>query len=528
MKKIIKPLIVILAIFGIALYYYIYLPVINIHSQDVWVFVISIIVIATFLYKILNTLKFKEPNSIVLKSGKILIGILVLVFIVGKILSSPIVNAKKYQALINIETGDFKKDIKQISYNEIPILDKQTAINLGSRKMGGIAELVSQFEVDNLYTQINYKEKPVRVTPLRYGNLFKWFTNRKEGIPAYMRIDMATQNVDLIKLKEGIKYSFSEPLNRNVNRHLRFNYPTYIFDEISFEINDDAVPYWICPVRDYTIGLFGGPIIKKVVFLNAITGELTEYKVNEVPRWVDNVYSAKLLVNYYNYYGTLKNGFLNSVLAQKDVLRTTEGYNYIALNDDVYLYTGITSVTADKSNVGFVLMNKRTAETKYYEIAGAQETSAMASAEGQVQNLGYISTFPLLLNIVDEPTYFMALKDSAGLVKKYAMVNIEKYQIVAVGDTILECENDYKQLLSKNNIRNIPIKTNNINGNITLIKDITIDGNTNIVLKVTGGGNKFFKMPVKNNINILNYKLNDKISFEYVEENKQNIITKIK
>ncbi len=393
--------------------------------------------------------------------------------------------------------------------------------------MGSMVDMVSQFEVNNLYTQINYNAKPIRVTPLDYGNIFKWVTNRKNGIPAYMTIDMATQETELIKLDNGIKYSFSEPLNRNVNRYLRFNYPTYMFDKISFEIDDNGTPYWICPVKTYSIGLFGGPVIKKVILLNSITGELTEYNIEDVPMWVDSVYSADLLISYYNYYGMLKNGYFNSILGQKGCLKTTEGYNYIALNDDVYVYTGVTSVGGDRSNVGFVLMNQRTGESKYYTISGAQETSAMASAEGQVQHLGYKATFPLLLNISNQPTYFIALKDEAGLVKKYAMVNIEKYQIVAIGDTISECENNYIDLLSKSNIEINKNKTKqNIKGKITYIKELVIDGNSHIFIKIDNN-KKYFGIPVKNNLNILNYQLNDNIYLEYEEQENYNIITKI-
>ncbi|MDE6182405.1 MAG: CvpA family protein, partial [Eubacteriales bacterium] len=360
------------------------------------------------------------------------------------------------------------------------------AINLGSRKMGSMVDMVSQFEVNDLYTQINYNQKPTRVTPLDYGNFFKWITNRSKGIPAYMKIDMTTQEIELIKLENGgIKYSFSEPFNRNVKRHLRFNYPTYIFDKINFEIDDNGTPYWVCPVRTYSIGLFGGPVINKVVLLNAITGELTEYNVEDVPNWIDTVYSADILISYYNYYGTLKNGYFNSILGQKGCLKTTEGYNYIALDDDVWVYTGVTSVGGDKSNVGFVLMNQRTAETRYYTISGAQETSAMASAQGQVQHLKYVATFPLLLNISNQPTYFMALKDEAGLVKNYAMVNIEKYQIVAIGNSVAECEQNYIKLLEENSIKtkSEPIQTS-VSGKIISINEIIIDGNTHFFLKL--------------------------------------------
>ena len=523
-KRFFKVYIILIFAFLLFLFYYIYLPVINIHSSDLWIFIISMLFLGAGAYKII---KFKTANQKIIKAILFFAITLFIVYLIGYMLSSPIVNAKKYQSLINIQNSDFKKDIKQISYDEIPILDKETAINLGSRKMGSMVDMVSQFEVNNLYTQINYNAKPTRVTPLDYGNIFKWVTNRKNGIPAYMTIDMATQETELIKLDNGIKYSFSEPLNRNVNRYLRFNYPTYMFDKISFEIDDNGTPYWICPVKTYSIGLFGGPVIKKVILLNSITGELTEYNIEDVPMWVDSVYSADLLISYYNYYGMLKNGYFNSILGQKGCLKTTEGYNYIALNDDVYVYTGVTSVGGDRSNVGFVLMNQRTGESKYYTISGAQETSAMASAEGQVQHLGYKATFPLLLNISNQPTYFIALKDEAGLVKKYAMVNIEKYQIVAIGDTISECENNYIDLLSKSNIEINKNKTKqNIKGKITYIKELVIDGNSHIFIKIDNN-KKYFGIPVKNNLNILNYQLNDNIYLEYEEQENYNIITKI-
>ncbi len=254
--------------------------------------------------------------------------------------------------------------------------------------------MVSQFQVSDLYSQINYQGKPVRVTPLEYASPIKWLTNQKAGIPAYITIDMTTQNTELVKLNEGIKYSMSEYFNRNIYRHLRFRYPTYMFDQLSFEIDETGTPYWIRPVKKFNIGLFGGQTIGRVVLCNAVTGETVDVPVDECPTWVDRVYPAELLIQLYNYHGTLKNGFLNSVLGQKGCLKTTEGFNYIAMDDDVWVYTGITSVTGDRSNVAFVLMNQRTMETRYYPVSGAEEYSAMDSAQGQVQNLGYKANLP--------------------------------------------------------------------------------------------------------------------------------------
>ncbi|MHB8130465.1 MAG: tripartite tricarboxylate transporter TctB family protein [Mobilitalea sp.] len=525
MKKLLKYLIGVIVIAILAfLYYYVTLPAINIHSPGFWFFIIGALVIICAIVGIAVVSKSyntsQKPQLSKNKLFSIACGIAVifiLIYIGGSIISSPMINAKQYQKMLTITDRNFSEDIKEVSYKEIPILDKDSAALLGSRKMGSIMEYVSQFEVGANYTQINYKGVPFRVTPLRYGSFFKWLSNRSEGIPAYIRIDMATQVVELVKLEDGIRYSDSEHFGRNINRHLRFNYPTYIFDTINFEIDDDGIPYWICPVKEYTIGLFGGQTIGRAVIVNAITGEMKDYAIQDVPDWVDRVYSAELLISLYDYYGTLKHGYWNTVFSQRDALQTTDGYNYIALENDVWVYTGVTSVGSDQSNVGFVFMNQRTAETRFYSISGAEEYSAMGSAEGKVQHLGYNATFPLILNIGNQPTYFIALKDAAGLVKSYAMVNIEQYQIVAIGDTINECEKIYLEQMKLNDIGiEDTTKLPKTTGSIKKITDAVVDGNSHFYIILTNS-NEIFDVKVADYIQIVTYNVGDRITLLYTE-----------
>ena len=520
-----------LAVVGIillaAIYYYVALPAINIHSSDFWMFLIVLIIVIILIFvrrKRLTRYTFKESKGL-----KAIGGLLILViaaYLIGSLLSSPIVNAKKYQKLLTVKDGEFTKDIEELSFDQIPLLDRDSAAILGNRKMGSMVDMVSQFEVDELYSQINYQNQPVRVSPLRYANLIKWLTNQKEGIPAYIKIDMATQNTELVKLKEGMKYTTSDHFNRNIYRHLRFKYPTYIFNDLSFEIDDDGVPYWVCPVKKFNIGLFGGTTIGRVVLCNAVTGETTDYSIEDAPEWIDRAFSADLLVELYDYYGSLKHGYFNSILGQKDCLKTTTGYNYLAIDDDVWVYTGVTSVSGDQSNVGFVLMNQRTMETKFYEVEGATEDSAMSSAEGQVQNLKYVATFPLLLNISGEPTYFIALKDDAGLVKKYAMVNVQKYQIVAIGDTVSACEEAYTKLMYDNGIKEVEKDTREIEtmtAKITKIAQGVIDGNSHYYIMLEGSDD-IYDVSVVDFIDIIKYDVGDEVTIEYKEGEDSNTV----
>ena len=542
MKKWMKYfLLVLAALICAGVYYYVALPAINIHAVGFWFFCLSLIIVCILLrvakkalkhFKMYKNTAFQfdlRSDKVALTFGILFVAVLA-VYLVGSVLSSPFINAKRYQKLLTIEEREFTEDIKEADYNTVPLLDKASASLLGDRKMGSMVEMVSQFEVGLDYTQINYNGKPVRVTPLVYASTIKWLTNQSEGIPAYILIDMATQDTECVKLEEGIRYSKSEYFNRNIYRHLRFNYPTYIFDDqIFFEIDDNGVPYWVCPVKKFNIGLFGGQTVGNVVLCNAITGECVEYDINNVPQWIDKVYSAELLMQLYDYAGIYVHGWWNSVLGQKDCLRSTNGYNYIALEDDVWVYTGVTSVNGDQSNVGFVLMNQRTMETRYYKVEGAIEDSAMSSAEGQVQNLGYVATFPLLLNIADEPTYFMALKDDAGLVKKYAMVNVQKYQWVAIGDTIMECEKNYVELLNTNGIvSQSAAEQKTAKGVIESMAPIVLEGTTHYYICLEKDENIYdVDMTEKALVEIIRFKVGDKITLKYEDGYGINPVSEI-
>ena len=516
-------------------YFYVSLPAINPHSGDFYTFLLVLCVVYTVCVFVLSVKptgqgetsvvrtpreKLKEWFQFVRKSCfpvLVLSVAIILVTVVGQIVSLPIFRASAYRELLTVQTGDFAADVAQISFNEIPTLDRSSAEYLGDRQMGTLSEMVSKFEYSNDSTQINYQGRPVRVAPIAYADLIKWFTNRGNGLPAYVVVDMVTQEATVTRLGEGIKYSFSEPLNRNILRHLRFQYPTMMFATPEFEIDETGHPWWVAPQVVKTIGLFGGTDIRGAVLVDAVTGESQYHE--EVPLWVDTLYVPELIMQQYDYYGTLIRGFINSILGQRDVTQTTSGYNYIAMNDDVYMYTGVTSANADQSNLGFLLTNQRTKETHYYVAPGATETAAMASAEGVVQDLGYRSTFPLLLNISGEPTYFIPLKDATNLVKSYAMVNVAQYQIVAVGSTVSDCERAYVQKLSDRGVvrpDKVPIAQDHAAGVVEEIRTAVIEGNSYYYIRLMGS-DVFYSISAAQNREVVTLNVGDTVTIEYTE-----------
>ncbi len=520
----------------LALYWWFH-PPINVHSSTTWAIFTIIILLPVFLLLLTRSRRYQVGNAKIEKSPSkakrfkwlSLIPVACLcVALIGAVASWPIIpgNAHRYANVLQTDTLEFAQDIQEVNYSQSPGIDRDSAVVLGNREMGTIPEYGSQVEISSLHSQINYQGTPVRVSPLGYADIFKWFTNRVDGIPAYALVDMTTQDAEIVRLGDApIHYSQSEPLVRNIDRYVQLKYPFYMFEEKSFEIDEDGHAWWICPVKKFTIGLFGGETISRVVLVDATSGECTDLAVEDVPSWVDRVYPASLLVKQYNWYGSYNHGWLNSFLGQEGVVQTTKGsagesgYNYIAKDDDVWVYTGVTSATADNSIIGFVLINQRTHESHFYSVSGATEDSAMASAEGKVQQYSYTATFPILINVSNQPTYFMALKDAAGLPKQFAMIDIQRYQNVAVGDTVADCQESYVQLLATNGVdvsssgESVVLEAS---GTIASMTQAVVEGNSHFYVMLAGDDNIYdFALPGL--IEIITYGVGDEIAFSYME-----------
>lgn len=554
-KKIIINLIL-TAIFAAVTYYFM-IPALNFKAIELYMYIAFICLI----YIGLTVLSCKvaihpEYQSYVKKHSTvpgIIMAVLAVVCLVGFVVGAQLFRANAYSHLLTVEEGDFTEDVAEIDFSAVPTLDATSANNLAVRTLGDLSDMVSQFIVSNYSTQINYKGTPVRVTSLDYGDIFKWLKNTKDGLPAYIIVDMTTQKSEIVRLESGMKYSPAEHFNRYLLRHLRFEYPTYMFGTPSFEIDENGQPYWIVPILDKTIGLFGGTDVIGAVVVNSIDGtsQIISTSTNgktKLPtdsfvtdsewQWIDRIYSATILNEQYNYYGKLSHGFINSLIGQEGVKVTSSGYNYLALNDDVYMYTGVTSISSDQSIIGFVLLNQRTKETKYYPISGALENTAQTSAQGAVQQYSYTATFPLLLNISGEPTYFMALKDSSELVKMYAMVNVKQSTVVGIGSTLTECTENYADNLKKNGI-NLDInideigendqtqaqpETKEVSGTVTEIRSVVTGGETYFYIKLNTG-NTFYKLGVKDAERVVILNVGDSVTLNVPVEASGDIIT---
>ncbi|MDO4169596.1 MAG: hypothetical protein Q4D45_06790 [Lachnospiraceae bacterium] len=526
MKNIITLLLTLIIILAIA--YYVSLPAITTMSTQMWYSLIAIFVVLMgyscfYDYTRKGLIGIRSKIMVVATAG------LLVFFLAGALLSSPIVSASKYAGLMDIKDEKFVKDIPETDdIKDIALMDTESAAVIGQRAVGSLSDVVSQYEVSPDYTQLDLNGKPMKVSPLEYAGFFKWFNNKKDGIPGYVMVDPLENEAKYVKLKQPMKYSMSAYFGKYLPRHLRFRYPTAVFEGYYFEIDEDGNPYYICPVLKANAGLFGARDVKGVVICNPCTGDTNYYKVADIPQWVDHAFDGELMIQKYRWKGTLSGGFINSIIGNKGCKQPTDDYGYKVMDGDVWMYTGVTSVNGDQSNIAFVLMNGRTGESKYYPVVGCDENSAMSAAEGQVQHLNYTASFPALININNQPTYIMVLKDKSQLVKMYAMVNVEKYNVVATGTSQKEVLAEYRKMMSEEGIvdeKEVQTETD-LTKQITVldVNYITNDGDSYIYLR--DQDNVLYKEKISADETVMFIKKGDRIEITY-EENENKINTLI-
>ncbi|MBO7650445.1 MAG: hypothetical protein J6S79_06860 [Lachnospiraceae bacterium] len=493
-KKVIIP-VAVTVVFGLVSFYLV-LPAINIYNSGFWGWLLCLagVYIISAITCGMENGKFDTRNA-----GKgirypfYLILAIIAVLVIGSISSAKIFNAKRYAGLIDVSTADFKDDMPETTnVNNIALMDTASASIIGNRTLGSLSQVVSQYVISPTYSQINYHNTPKKVANLEYADFFKWFQNRSNGIPGFVMVDPLNNTAEYVELSKSMKYAESAYFGKDLKRALRFAYPTKIFHKFYFEIDENGNPYYIVSCKTPHAGLFGAMDVNEVILFNPVDGTSKLYDLEDVPSWVDIVFDGDLASDKYNWFGTLSGGFWNSVIGNKNCKRATNDYGYIVLNDDVWYFTGVTSVNEDESNIGFILTNARTGEYKFYPVIGAEEYSAMHAAEGEVQEKGYQASFPSLINVGGQATYIMVLKDSGGLVKLYALVNVEKYSMVATGATQQEAMAAYRKLLERDGITvvdNESLKKAEVT--ITDVRMITVDDLPTVYL--TGDDGNVYK-----------------------------------
>lgn len=544
-KKLIFSTIITLIVAAVA--FYIVLPPLNIQSTDFWSFLTFIIVVFGVVNAVLsvNVKSYLQGNSkISIKGNRFAIGIViaalvpVAVIVIGTITSSAFFNARSYASIVKVEEAVFEEDMPETNtVTNIALMDSTSAITIGNRTLGALSNVVSQYEVAPTYTQINYTGTPKKVANLEYVGFFKWIGNRSVGVPGFVMVDPVNISAEYVELTKPMKYVDSAYFEEDLHRALRFKYPTKIFYNISFEIDEAGNPYYIVACAKPKVGLFGAVDVNEVITFDPCTGEAEIFSIEESPSWIDMVYTGRLASEKYDWYGLYSKGYLNSIIGNKDCKVTTDDFGYIMIGDDVWFFTGVTSITSDESNIGFIISNARTGEYKFYPIIGAEEYSAMRSAEGEVQEKRYTASFPSLINISGKATYIMVLKDDAGIVRLYALVNVEQYTIVATGETQESAKRAYVERLKQEGIIEDTIVDDDPDLPIVMNKEITVadikmpvvSGDT--VVYITDEQGILYKEKLSDNESLILLKIGEKIEIYYadtdIEEIKQLVSFKI-
>lgn len=539
-KKILIATIITLVI--AALGFYFLLPAINLYSQEFWVCLLFLVLVWGVSYLIFGktpeekragrkgAFDFGFFKNKAIKWIAIVAAVPFAVIIIGNLISSTFFNAEEYSNIIEVPEAVFEEDMPETdTVTNIALMDSNSATMIGNRTLGALSEVVSQFEAGYGYSQINLGGVPAKVNNLEYVDFFKWMNNRDNGIPGYIKVDPVNSGAEYVKFANNMKYVDSAFFGDDLMRKLRFDYPTKIFDEVTFEIDEQGNPYYIVSCMSPKIGLFGAMDVSEVIIFNPVDGSSEIYSVDETPSWVDNVFTGYLASQKYDWYGMLKNGYWNSIIGNKDCKVTTDDFGYIVIEDDVWYFTGVTSVSSDESNIGFIISNARTGEYKFYPVIGAEEYSAMEAAQGEVQEKGYIASFPSLINVSGEATYIMVLKDSGGIVKLCALVNVENYSIVATGSNQTEAKEAYIKLLVENGVidesekSELPEVADALTADIIVADIREVVSNGTSVLYITDENGTLYKQSVSADESIMLISVGDKITVKYTDTDIEKI-----
>ena len=522
------------ALIGHVLFYFT-LPALNAHNPGFWAFVMFMGVSFAGVHSFVRSIVCKSEISVVGKKsaswygtavGVAVAAIALLAMVIGGIASAKMFHAKTYAGIITVTESDFKTDMPETtSVTNIALMDPESARIIGNRTLGSLSQVVSQYSVNDHYSQINYQNTPKKVTILEYADFFKWAENRSNGIPGYVMVDPVGNSANYVEFAKPVKYAESGRFGDDLERKLRFSYPTKIFGDMYFEVDDAGNPYYIVSCMEANAGLFGAMDVAEVILFNPVDGSSQIYAVKDVPSWVDIVYTGDLASEKYNWYGKLSGGFWNSVFGNKNCKMTTDDYGYIVIDDDVWYFTGVTSVTSDESNIGFIITNARTGEYRFYRVGGAEEYSAMGAAEGEVQEKGYVASFPSLVNIAGQATYIMVLKDTGGLVKLYALVNVENYGIVATGTTQADAIIAYRKTLARNGVGGTDEPDVFPTAEITVDNVRIVEMENPAVVYITAEDGTVYKSSLNEDESLILVRTGDKMTVRYEETEIKDIRT---
>ena len=451
-----------------------YVPI-NIHSFG---FVFELFIILMSLILFVSIYRELKGKSLSLTQELKPIIALIVVFIIALFIGSPYLGGlNNYKHQSKIEEKDFSM-IPEFNVSQVQLVDKNTAQQLGDRVFGSLgSDEVSQYTIGEDWTQIAYQGLLYRVTPIDFGGLFKYFITQKT--PGFIMVNCETGDAKLVR-NEGMKYLKSAYFFKNIQRRAYFINPFALLGEAKFELDDNQKPYWIVPEYK-TTWVSKTRDVKGIYVIDAVDGTHTYYSKDEAPSWVDNIYPVSVIYQQFSQSKQYENGLFN--WSKKGIVEFTDDYAYVLFDNNVHIYTGVTSVGKDESNVGFAYINLRSGDISYIRKAGAEEYSARSSAEGAVQQYHYTAIFPSMVNVKNHPTYFMGLVDSANLIKSFAFVNYENYQIVATGSSVDEAYKNYVSILNKNNPIDNTDEVINKEFVVSGINTIVKDGNTILLFK---------------------------------------------
>ncbi|WP_147535527.1 hypothetical protein [Bacillus marasmi] len=350
-----------------------------------------------------------------------------------------------------------KVEIETFDEKETPAsVPPQFARNKMKKAFGQVPN-TSYYELGNLQIQ-KIDGKYVYIAPVEFSGFFKWMNG--DVTPGYFTVSATDSSANPKFVKSEMSYTPSSFFNKQIERHMRMQYPNAIFyGDVQLEIDDDGTPFYIRSYGEF-ISARNGFEVKGIVMVDPKTGKTDSYSLKKVPEFIDGAVSPEVVSLQNSYFGNYIHGFWNSKFGKSDVkLPSDEGTEanvspIFDENGEMFYFTDFTSPKEGvDSMLGYSLTNARTGEATYY--TGNMEESYMDS-QGALQIIEkkfiekkWYGAMPILYNFYGEASWLSPVLDSNGFLQNYFIVSAANPEISVYGSTPNEALKQYKTALQR-------------------------------------------------------------------------------
>ncbi len=348
----------------------------------------------------------------------------------------------------------WSQDIQPLDPTHIRLVPDSVAIYLAKTAVAEDGNtLGSQFPIAAKYTTLQkIGNDYFYLIPLDYEGYKVW--TRTDYVPGYVKVSATDPKAKPILVTgKKMKYTPGAFFGDDLKRKLYWKYNDKVLKDFSFEEDDNGNIYWVITVCQPTISYWGLEV-EGVILFDPESGEdqfITTEQVNSdsTYAWIDRVIPKELVESYINYWGSLKDGWWNSVWTHLNILEAeTPTLNYSADGRCMFVTPVTSNNNDDQAMTGLMYTDARTGEFIYYtNNGGATEEDIIDAVNAEVKYKQWHASEQIVYeNVYGYLAALVPVLGSNGTYQSLAIVRTDN-RSVAIGTTPQEALIEFQKII---------------------------------------------------------------------------------